>query len=164
MFGSKSNVNKTFLKRIEALRDMMSNRTVLLNEMVENGVGIAVFSNYGSPLIPVYESADFSGDRTLEAYNTSGFATVAKYGQTLGKGYKATNPELVSPDNWVDLSTAILPEYTNAPHVSGSYGTDYSDFVVFLLTNTGDFKVGSNPKYPRFMDSNINTQSLKPAQ
>lgn len=168
MFGSKSNVNETFLKRIEALRDMMSNRTALLNEMVENGVGIAVLSNYGSPLIPVYESADFSGDRTLEAYNTSGFATVAKYGKTLGKDYKATNPEFVSPDNCVDLSTAVLPEYTymikNAPHVSGSYGTDYSDFVVFLLTNTGDFKAGSNPKYPRFMVSNIDTQSLKPAQ
>lgn len=167
MFGSKDNVNQTFLNRIEVLRDMMDNRTALLNEMVEKGVQVSVVSNYGSPLIPVYESADLSGDRTLEAYNTSGFATVAKYGETLGENYVAKEPSLVSPDNCVDLFTAVLPEYTymikNAPHVAGSYGTDYSDFIVYLLTNTGDFKAGSNPKYPRFMVSNLTTQSLKPA-
>lgn len=167
MFGSRENVNQTFLNRIDLLRDMMNNRTALLNEMVDNGIQISVVSNYGSPLIPVYKSADFSGDRTLEAYNTSGFATVARYGETLGDNYVAKDPSLLSPDNCVDLSTAILPEYTymikNAPHVAGSYGTDYSDFIVYLLTNTGDFKAGSNPKYPRFMVSNLTTQSLKPA-
>lgn len=165
MFGSRENVNETFLNRIDALRDMMHGRDALLNEMVENGVGISVLSNYGSPLIPVYESACLSGDRTLEAYNTSGFATVAKYGETLGSDYVAANPALVSPDNCVDLSTAVLPEYTymikNAPHVSGSYGTDYSKFIVYLLTNTGDFKAGSNPNYPQFMVSDLENQSLR---
>lgn len=164
IFGSRENVNPTFLKRIDALQDMMDNRTALLNEMVENGVRVNVVSNYGAPLIPVYESADWTGDRILEAHNTSGFATVAKFGETLDDSYNAKNPSLVSPDGCVDLSTAVLPEYTymikNAPHVASSYGTEYLDFVIFLLTDTGDCKAGSNEKYPQFMISDWNEQTL----
>lgn len=166
IFGSRENVNGEFLAKIDALREMMNGRTKLLNEMVENGVKISVLSNYGSPLIPVYESADFSGDRTLEAYNTSGFATIAKYGETLGDNYVASNPEFLSPDRCVDLSTAVLPEYTymikDAPHVAGAYGTEYNAFVVFLLKKQGDFKAGSDGVYPRFLKSDLVHQSLKP--
>lgn len=166
IFGSRENVNPTFLNRIDALHDMMNNRNDLLNEMVESGVRVNVVSNYGSPLIPVYASASWSGDRILEAYNTSGFATVAKFGETLGDGYTAENAELISPDNCVDLSTAVLPEYTymikEAPHVASSYGTEYLDFVVFLLENTDDCKAGSNEKYPQFMVSDLNEQTLAP--
>lgn len=164
IFGSRENVNPTFLKRIDALQDMMQNRTALLREMVDNGVRVNVVSNYGSPLVPVYESANWSGDRILEAYNTSGFSTVAKYGETLGDDYRAAKPSLVSPDNCVDLSTAVLPEYTymikEAPHVASSYGTEYLDFVLFLLTDTGDCKAGSNARYPQFMVSDLNEQTL----
>ena len=164
VFGSRDNLTDTFSKRIDALQDMMKGRTALLKKMLSDGVRINVVSNYGSPVTPFCESSDFSGDTILEAYNTSGFATIAKFGKTLGDDYKAANPALVSPDNCVDLSTAILPEYTymikNAPHVAASYQTDYSDFIMYLLSNTGDFKAGSNPKYPQFMISDFNTQSL----
>ncbi len=166
VFGSKNNVTETFLKRTDSLQNMMKNRTALLKEMISKGVKINVLSNYGSPVTPFCESSDFSGDTILEAYNTSGFATVAKFGKTLGEDYKASDPSLLSPDNCVDLSTAILPEYTYmikyAPHVAGSYGTDYSDFIMYLLSNTGDAKAGSNEKYPQFMISDFNTQELKP--
>lgn len=166
IFGSKSNVTETFRKRTDALQSMMKNRTALLKEMISKGVKINVLSNYGSPVTPFCENSDFSGDTILEAYNTSGFATVAKFGKTLGDDYKAKNPALLSPDNCVDLSTAILPEYTYmikyAPHVAGSYGTDYSDFIMYLLSNTGDAKAGSNEKYPQFMLSSFNTEELNP--
>lgn len=165
VFGSRENVSETFINRTDALQSMMKNRTALLKEMISKGIKINVLSNYGSPVTPFCESSDFSGDTILEAYNTSGFATIAKFGKTLGDDYKAANPALVSPDNCVDLSTAILPEYTYmikyAPHVAGSYDTDYSDFVMYLLSNTGDAKAGSNEKYPQFMISDFNTQELK---
>ena len=165
IYGSRENVNPEFLKKADALQAMMKNRNSLLYAMIQDGVKVNVLSNYGFHLIPVYESSDFSGDKTLEAYNTSGFATVAKFGQTLGDDYKAANPALLSPDRCVDLSTAILPEYTyaikEAPHVSGSYGSDYNAFVMYLLKNTGDCKAGSNPQYPRFMVSDFNNQSLR---
>lgn len=142
--------------KIQALWAMIDGRNALLDEMLENGVQIAVVAHYDTPLVPVYEGASMNGDGILETYEMSGYATVAPYGKTLGDDYVAENPEYLSPDRVVDLSTAILPEYTyiikGAPHVAGSYGTDYSDFFVWLMTCDGeDFYAGVNPDYPRFM-------------
>lgn len=150
--------------KIQALWAMSDGRNALLDEMLENGVQIAVVAHYDTPLVPVYEGASMNGDGILETYQMSGYATVAPYGKTLGDDYVAANPEYLSPDRVVDLSTAILPEYTyiikGAPHVSGTYETDYSDFFVWLMTYDGeDFYAGVNPEYPRFMLSGAD-QSL----
>ena len=151
--------------KVQALWAMIDGRNALLDEMLENGVQIAVVAHYDTPLIPVFEGASMNGDGILETYQMSGYATVAPYGETLGDDYVAENPEYLSPDRVVDLSTAILPEYTyiikGAAHVGGSYGTDYSDFFVWLMTYDGeDFYAGVNPDYPRFMVSDDNL-SLK---
>lgn len=155
MNGKPENYPELYTK-IQALWAMVDGRNELLNEMIENGVQVAVVAHYDSPMIPVYASAGMNGDGILETYQMSGYATVAPYGETLGDDYIAENPEYLSPDRVVDLSTAILPEYTyiikGAPHVAGSYGTDYSDFFVWLMTYDGeDFYAGVNPEYPRFM-------------
>lgn len=155
MKGKPENYPELYTK-IQALWAMVDGRNALLNEMLENGVQIAVVAHYNKPLIPVFEGAGMNGDGILETYQMSGYATVAPYGETLGDDYVAENPEYLSPDRVVDLSTAILPEYTyiikGAPHVGGTYGTDYSDFFVWLMTYDGeDFYAGVNPDYPRFM-------------
>lgn len=164
IFGGRTAENAAFLKRADALQEMMNGRTALLNEMIDSGVEIAVVAHYGTPVVPVYENADFNGDGTLETYQMSGFATVAPYGETLGDGYAAENPRYLSPDKVVDLSTALFPEYTyiikGAPHVSGSYGTEYADFIVWLLTYDGEFYAGANERYPQFMVSD-SSQTLK---
>ena len=148
--------NKVLYEKIQALWAMIDGRNALLDEMLENGVQIAVVAHYDTPLVPVYEGASMNGDGILETYQMSGYATVAPYGETLGDDYVAENPEYLSPDRVVDLSTAILPEYTyiikGAPHVGGSYGTDYAEFFKWLMTYDGeDFYAGINPDYPRFM-------------
>lgn len=157
MFGGRTEENEAFLKRTDALQKMMNGRTALINEMIENGVEIAVVAHYGTPVVPVYENSDFNGDGTLETYQMSGYATVAPYGKTLGDDYVAKNSEYLSPDRVVDLSTALFPEYTyiikDAPHVAGSYGTDYADFLVWLLSYDGDFYAGASERYPQFMVS-----------
>ena len=165
MFGDNLEENTEFLKITDSLQDMMANRTQLLNEMIDNGVEIAVVSHYNLPLVPVYKNADFNGDSILETYQMSGYATVANYGETLGDDYVPQNPKYLSPDRVVDLSTALFPEYTyiikNAPHVGCTYGTDYSDFLVWLLTYDGEFYAGASEKYPQFMVSGAD-QSLRP--
>ncbi len=155
MNGKPENYPELYTK-IQALWDMVDGRNALLDEMIENGVQVAVVAHYDAPMIPVYASAGMNGDGILETYQMSGYATVAPYGETLGDDYVAENPEYLSPDRVVDLSTAILPEYTyiikGAPHVAGSYDTEYSDFFVWLMTYDGeDFYAGVNPDYPRFM-------------
>lgn len=159
IFGDSMEENAAFIERITALHEMMEGRDELLYEMLDNGVEIAVVSNYGAPAIPVYEGASYlCGDVVLEARQTSGYATIAPYGETLGDDYVAENPEYLSPDRMVDLSTAILPEYTymikGAPHVASSYGTDYGEFFIWLLSYDGEeFYAGVNPDYPQFMQS-----------
>lgn len=164
ILGGRTEKNAAFLEKADALRKMMDGGEALFKNMLRDGVGIAVVSNYGSPLIPVYENADFNGDGTLETYQTSGRATVAKYGETLGDDYVPENPKYLSPDRAVDLSTAILPEYTyiikGAPHVSCSYGAEYCDFAIWLLSFKGDFYAGVNERYPQFMLSD-KEQTLK---
>lgn len=165
IFGGRTAENAAFLRRTDKIQDMMNGRTDLINDMIDSGVEIAVVAHYDTPVIPVYENAHFNGDGTLETYQMSGYATVAPYGETLGDDYVAQNPDYLSPDRVVDLSTALFPEYTymikGAPHVAGSYGTDYSEFLVWLLTYDGEFYAGASEKYPQFMVSD-SSQSLKP--
>lgn len=163
MFGNNLEENAEFIAITYSLQKMMNNRTALLNEMIENGTEIAVVSHYNLPLVPVYESATFNGDGILETYQMSGYATVANYGENLGDDYIPENPDYLSPDRVVDLSTALFPEYTyiikNAPHVGCTYGTDYSDFFAWLLTYEGEFFAGACEDYPQFMVSDAG-QSL----
>lgn len=164
IFGGRTEDNAVFLERTDKLQKMMTDKTALLNEMIENGVEIAVVAHYDTPVAPVYKNAHFNGDSTLETYQMSGYATVAPYGETLGDDYVAENPEYLSPDRVVDLSTALFPEYTyiikGAPHVAGSYGTDYSEFFIWLLTYDGEFYAGASEKYPQFMVSD-SSESLR---
>ncbi len=157
IFGGRKNADPDFIAKTDKLQNMMIDKTDLINKMLDNGVEIAVVAHYGTPVIPVYENADFNGDGTLETYQMSGYATIAPYGKTLGDDYIAKNPELLSPDRVVDLSTSLFPEYTyiikGAPHVAGSYGTDYSEFIVWLLSYDGEFVAGASDKYPQFMVS-----------
>ncbi len=165
VFGDNLEAHSEFIKKTDKVQNMLAGRNTLLNEMLDNGVEIAVVAHYDSPLIPVYENADFNGDGILETYEMSGYATVANYGKTLGDDYVPANPKYLSPDRVVDLSTAILPEYTyiikGAPHVAGNYGTEYSDFLAWLLSYDGEFYAGASEKYPQFMVSG-DDQSLKP--
>lgn len=164
MFGDSLEENAAFIEKAKGLQKMMKNRDALLQKMIDDGVKIAIVCNYDSPVIPVYENADFTGDGVLETYEMSGYATVAKYGETLGDDYVAENPKYLSPDRMVDLSTALFPEYTylikGATHVACAYGTDYNEFLMWLLSAQGDFHAGVNEKYPQFMKSD-KSQSLK---
>lgn len=165
MFGSDTEKYAAIIEKASALREMMNNRDELLDEMMSNGVKVAVVSNYGLPMMPIYSGAVLTGDRILEAPMTSGYATIAPYGKTLGDDYVAKDESLVSPDNIVDLSTALLPEYTYmvkyAPHVASSYGTDYGAFLLYLVT-ADDLRAGANEKYPQFMISDEKNETLAP--
>ncbi len=157
VFGEKSEKNAVLISKADKLQDMMKGRTELINNMIDDGVEIAVVAHYDAPLAPVYENADFNGDGTLETYQMSGYATVAKYGETLGDDYVPANPKYLSPDKVVDLSTALFPEYTyiikGATHVGGNYGSEYADFLIWLLTYDGEFYAGASERYPQFMVS-----------
>lgn len=157
VFGDNLDENAALISKADKLQEMMSGRTELINNMIDDGVEISVVAHYDAPLAPVYENADFNGDGTLETYQMSGYATVAKYGETLGDDYIPEKSGYLSPDRVVDLSTALFPEYTyiikGATHVGGNYGSEYADFLIWLLTYDGEFYAGASEMYPQFMVS-----------
>lgn len=126
-------------------------------------------SNYNRYIAPVTPSAKWNSDGVIETYNTSGFATVADMGETLGDDYVQADyndKNMISPDNVVDASTAQAPMQTwfikNLGHIS--YGTDdgTGDFHVWLLTADEQYTVESNPEYPQFMYYDTEIPMLMP--
>lgn len=141
-----------------------------VNEMVESeDVNYFNVSNYNRYIAPVTPSAKWNSDGVIETYNTSGFATVADMGTTLGDDYVQAvdnGKNMISPDNVVDASTCQAPMQTwfikNLGHVS--YGTDdgTGDFYVWLLTADEQYTVESNEAYPQFMYYDTEIPMLMP--
>lgn len=115
-------------------------------------------TNYNRYIAPVTPSANWNSDGVIEAYNASGWATVADMGYNLGENYiQAVTGDVnyVSPDNVVDASTCQSPDNTwfikNLGHVSYGLNDGVADFYVWLLTATEEQTITSNPEYPQFM-------------
>ncbi len=143
-----------FIAKTAELQEMMKNRDAMIAQAVENGMEIAVVATYDSQVAPVYERSWVNGDAALETPLMSGHATVAPFGETLENA--DTDSPYVSPDKVCDTSTALYPDSTwlirGAPHVSGSYGTEYARFLMWLFS-TDNATVTANPDYPAFMKS-----------
>lgn len=157
MFGRDRDKYADFIKLTEEYQKMSSERSALLREFEAEGTSIVVCAGYNRACIPVYDGGGGNGDAILEADRMLAGATVAPVGETLGDGYVPATEGMLSPDRVVDLSGVLFPETTwainGSPHVSASYGTEYSDFLFWLIEYEGRVTVNSNPRYPRFMSS-----------
>ncbi len=129
----------------------------LLTGAVENGIRVMIVAGTGmrrTPLVP--ETIDWDSDGTVDACYASAGATVAKYGETLPEGYKQAVDDghnHISPDNRIDASTCILPEYTW--FIDGMLHANSHDGINALyakvLYSDEDFTVFSDPAYPQFL-------------
>ncbi len=150
----------SLISRADALQEVMSGMDELLLSLPENGVKVAVVGGYNTPLIPVYESACEQGDGILESALILGRAEVTNIGEVFGDDYIAADSSKMSPDKCVDLSVVLFPDYTwaikNGSHVSGSYGSEYGEFLFWLIDYDRQPTVNSSEKYPQFMISDKN--------
>ena len=141
-----------------------------VKEMVESDdVNYFCVSNYNKVIAPVTKTARWNSDGVIETYNTSGFATVANFGETLGDDYVQAvdnGINMISPDNVVDVSTAQAPMQTwitkNWGHIAYRLDDGTCDFYLWLLTADEQYTVESNPQYPQFMYYNAEIPQLMP--
>ena len=141
-----------------------------VKEMVESeDVNYFCVSNYNKFIAPVTETACWNSDGVIETYNTSGFATVADMGTTLGADYVQAvdmGRNMISPDNIVDASTCQAPMQTwftkNWGHIAYNLNDGTCDFYVWLLTANEQYTIDSNPQYPQFMYYNSEIPALMP--
>lgn len=163
MFGGQEEEYAGIIAISRQLQAMMKGRDDLLKEATANGVQFAVVANYNRPAMPIYERAGANSDGGLETALVSGGATVAGFGKTLGSDYVPADPGYISPDNVIDASTCLFPDFTwfvkDGEHVACSYGTEYSDFLFWIVDCEGQPTVAGNPRYPQFMVSG-NGQTL----
>lgn len=154
----------------EYYEKVASKTTDRVKEMAESDdVNYFCVSNYNLYIAPVTKTARWNSDGVIETYNTSGFATVANIGETLGADYvQAVNNgvDMISPDNVVDVSTAQAPMQTwitkNWGHIAYDHNDGTCDFYIWLLTANEQYTVLSNPQYPQFMYYNTEIPQLVP--
>lgn len=157
MFGGREEEYQTIIDLSNRYQKMIAGRNRMLRKMAKQGLEICVVASYDLPVVPAYAHSDCQGDTVLESRWMLGGATVAKFGETLPSSYRAKTPSRLSADRMVDLSNVLFPESTwaikGAPHVASDYGTDYSEFVFWLLRKTTLPTVDDSPQYPQFMRS-----------
>lgn len=143
----------------------------ILQNAMDDGVKVAIVSHYNTPAIPLFESADETGDGVLDTYCTSGGATCAPIGETLPAGYVQKyfpGQNFISPDNIIDASTSILPDkvwfFKNLRHVGCPYNSEYNEFVFWLLEQEEQPTVFSNPLYPQFFATDDGGKTVYPLE
>ncbi|MBQ4572241.1 MAG: alpha/beta hydrolase [Clostridia bacterium] len=154
----------------EYYEKVASKTTDRVKEMVESeDINYFCVSNYNKFIAPVTKTSRWNSDGVIETYNTSGFATVADMGETLGADYiQAVNngKNMISPDNIVDVSTAQAPMQTwmtkNWGHIAYRLDDGTCEFYLWLLTADEQYTVESNPQYPQFMYYNTEIPQLMP--
>ncbi len=126
-------------------------------------------SNYNKYIAPVTITSRWNSDGVIETYNTSGYATVADIGTTLGKDYVQavdTGKNMISPDNVIDASTCQAPYQTwfikNLGHVQYDDADGTAAFTIWLCTAKEQYTIDSNPDYPQFMYYNCEIPMLYP--
>ncbi len=167
MLGSAGDNLKNFVSSY--YDTVVSGTDARVSEMVESeDVNYFNVSNYNRYIAPVTPSAKWNSDGVIETYNTSGFATVADMGKTLGDDYVQAvdnGKDMISPDNVVDASTCQAPMQTwfikNLGHISYRTDDGTGEFYVWLLKADEQYTVESNEKYPQFMYYDTETPMLK---
>lgn len=167
------NASEKFVQRIDAYHyDVFNHREDILNAAVADGVQIVVISHYNNGCVPVTSSALAHGDSLIETTCSSGGATVADYGATLGADYVQrahTQHNHLSADGVIDASTCMFPDSTwfikNMAHVGCKKDSAYAEMLRWMFAQKTQPTVFSDTKYPQFLQTDPKTQmTLAPVQ
>lgn len=145
-------------------------RQEIIENAMQSGVAVMFTSNYEDALIPAFPSAIKHGDGLIETVCTSAGATVALLGETLPDNYTQANAcygnNHISPDRVVDASTCMFPEqvwfFRGVAHIGTLYGSEFCDFIFWLLEQPGQPTVWSSAAHPQFMAAGDKGMTLHP--
>ncbi len=165
MFGGREKKYAGLIEKIRKYKSVALHREKILQSCVDNGMELAVIASYDRAAVPLYERANGQSDGVLDSPLMLGKATMAVRHQTLGSDYPVKNRRYISPDNIIDMSTALFPEYTwaikDAPHVPTDYGSDINNMLFWIMNRKTMPTVRSNARYPQFMQSSSDLE-LRP--
>lgn len=144
----------------EYFENVMSKVPQLVLAAQENGANVYTVASYGYSGMPFTKAAANQTDNLIDTYLTSGYATVAPYGQTL----ENASGKFVSTDKIIDASTCIIPEQTwfikYIHHVEYSTKNPTGEFITYIATSDERINVDSNSSFPQFMELDRETGNL----
>jgi len=156
LFGGHEDEYPVIMEKLSQTEDFILSTEKLIDSAIANGVNVSFISNYNTPLAPYFKHSYLQGDGVLETRLTSNFATVADYGEALTQEQLSLADEAyVSPDKIIDATSALYRDTTwfvrDAVHVAAVYGSDYADFLMWLLLSEEQPTVKTDAAYPQFM-------------
>ncbi len=163
--------NAELIKKIDSFHYNVRLKTKeIINNAINNGVCVAICSHYNTPALPLFESAGQTGDGVLDTFCTSGGAACAPIGKTLPADYiqknAADGKHYISPDNIIDASTCLFPDkvwfFKNIRHVGCPYGSEYNEFIFWLLEQDEQPTVWTDSRHPQFSATNNQGKTLDP--
>ena len=163
VFGDCKDKYPVVVEELSKIRDFVFSTEKVIDKAYENGVKVSIVSHYNSMLLPIYDETVVQSDSVIESYLTSHGGTFADFGETLSDEYVSKiEAKYISPDKVVDASTCVYKDTTwivkDAPHVGGLYGSELSDFSMWLLSRETQPTVYTDNDYPRFtaVDEELN--------
>ncbi|MBQ9551961.1 MAG: hypothetical protein IJU96_04275 [Clostridia bacterium] len=145
--------HKNLLERVDRYHEIQANAKQILSEAVEGGMNICIVSNYGCYAMPFVGYNPYQSDALIDSAKSSGGATMAPVGKTLGPNYVqriADGHNHVAPDGSADASTCLFPEYTWL--VEGFCHWNRPDELMnWLIRYNGQPTVFTDERYPQFL-------------
>ena len=160
--------NASLIKKLDAYHyGVMDKTKEILDSGIEDGMKLAVISNYGKSAVPVLTDDSYQSDFLIDTSRTSLGATCSDFGTTFGSEYVQKNGDghnHLSCDGEIDASTCLYPEYTwfikDMMHTW--YTAGYYNFTWWLAQSDCQPNIGENISYPQFMYNNQESKTLDP--
>jgi len=145
-------------------------RKALIESAKANGVKVYFVANYNLAPPPISPEAAVHSDATIETVYAGGGATLAPLGQVLPADYKQKNVcqghNHLSSDRIIDASTADFPDLVwfvkNVWHVRCFYGSEYNEFLLWLIHSPEQVTVFDSDDYPQFLVSFDDGMTIAP--
>lgn len=163
-FGGQEEKYAGLIEKLDRYHKIQGNARQILQECVDNGMQIALVSNYDCYPMPFVGKNVYQSDGLIDSANTSGGATFAPIGKTFDEDYVQKVDDghnHISPDRKVDASTCMFPD--NTWFISGfCHWNDPDDMLDWLLDYNGQPTIFSDPAYPQFLVGNPSDASVSP--
>lgn len=163
--------NAKLIERIDYVQyNVHRQRKQLIQGAIDSGVKVFFVANYNLAPAPIYKGPDPHSDSLIETVCASGGATCAPLGETLPDSYEQINAldgnNYLSADGVIDASTCDFPDRTwfvkNVRHVICPYGSQYNDFLLWLMEQDTQPTVFSDAAHPQFVESADGGMTLSP--
>ena len=143
--------------------DVQCHNKDIIDGFMAQGGKFCIVVKYGSQIAPAGQDYNNQADGVIDTKYESFGATCAPLGETLGDDYVQAIDDghnHISPDNAIDASTCVYPEYTW--FVKGSVHPYHCDYIEeftheFFYADT-QWTVWSNANYPQFVVYNESTE------